>query len=86
MFSLISWAVFGLIVGFIARFLTPGADPKGCWVTIAIGIAGSFVGGMLSMILRGRGVTGFDLHPAGFIMSIIGAVVLLLLYRMLTKR
>jgi len=41
---------------------------------------------MLSMILRGRGVTGFDLHPAGFIMSIIGAVVLLLLYRMLTKR
>lgn len=84
--SLISWALFGLVVGLIARFLTPGADPKGCVVTILIGVAGSFVGGCLSMLLRGRSLTDIDMHPAGFLMSIVGAVALLLLFRLVTKK
>lgn len=86
MFTLIGWALFGLVVGLIARFLTPGRDAMGCLVTIAIGIAGSFLGGALSMLLRGRGLTDFDLHPAGFIMSVIGAIVLLLLFRLVSKK
>lgn len=86
MISLISWALFGLVVGLIARFLTPGSDPKGCLITIVIGVAGSYIGGYLSMLLRGRSLTDFDVHPAGFIMSVIGAVVLLLLYRLVSKK
>ena len=86
MFTLIGWALFGLVVGLIARFLTPGRDAMGCLVTIAIGIAGSFLGGALSMLLRGRSVGDLDLHPAGFILSVVGAVVLLLLYRLVSKK
>lgn len=86
MISLISWALFGLVVGLIARFLTPGSDPKGCLITIAIGVAGSYLGGLLSMLFRGRSLTDFDLHPAGFIMSVLGAIALLLLYRLVTRR
>ena len=86
MFTLIGWALFGLVVGLVARFLTPGADPKGCLITIAIGIAGSFLGGTVSMLLRGRSVGDLDLHPAGFILSVVGAVVLLLLYRLVTRK
>ena len=86
MFTVIGWALFGLVVGLIARVLTPGRDSMGCLITIAIGIAGSFIGGAVSMLLRGRSLTDLDLHPAGFIMSVIGAIVLLLLYRLVSKR
>lgn len=86
MISILTWVIFGLIVGLVARFLTPGPDPKGFFVTVLIGIAGSFVGGFLSMLMRGRPLGAFDLHPSGFIMSVIGAVVLLLVYRLATKR
>ncbi|MEA3207651.1 MAG: hypothetical protein QOE70_708 [Chthoniobacter sp.] len=74
--------IIGLIVGAIAKFLTPGRDPGGCIVTILLGLAGSFVGTYLGQAL-GLYRVG---QPAGFIGSVIGAIVLLLLYRMIFGR
>jgi uncharacterized membrane protein YeaQ/YmgE (transglycosylase-associated protein family) len=74
--------VIGLLVGAVAKFLTPGKDPGGCLITILIGLAGSFVGTYLGQAL-GLYRVG---EPAGFIGSVIGAVLLLLLYRMIAGR
>ena len=82
MFAILLWIVFGLIVGALAKLLMPGNDPGGFIVTALLGIAGAFVGGFLG---RALGFYGPD-QVAGYIMSIVGAIVLLALYRMLTKR
>jgi uncharacterized membrane protein YeaQ/YmgE (transglycosylase-associated protein family) len=79
--NIIGWLLFGLIVGAIAKFLMPGRDPGGWIVTILLGIAGSFVGGFLASTLLGS-----DNQAAGWIGSIIGAMVLLLIYRMIVGR
>jgi uncharacterized membrane protein YeaQ/YmgE (transglycosylase-associated protein family) len=79
--SILGWLLFGLIVGVIAKFLMPGRDPGGWIVTILLGIAGSFVGGFLATTLMGR-----QEQTAGWIGSIIGAMVLLLLYRLVAGR
>ena len=80
--GLISILVVGLIVGAIAKLLVPGRDPGGWIVTILLGIAGAFVGTWLGRML-GMYSTG---QSAGWIASIIGAVVLLLIYRALVGR
>ncbi len=77
MFGILGWIVFGLIVGVLAKFLMPGKDPGGVIVTILIGIAGAVVGGSLGRF-AGLYAPG---EPAGIIMSILGAVLLLYLYR-----
>lgn len=78
MFTLLGWIIFGAIVGGIAKLLMPGKDPGGCLVTIALGILGSVVGGFLiGLIMPGRSM--FD--AAGWIGSILGALLLLWLYR-----
>ena len=82
MFGVIGWIIFGLIVGAIARLLMPGRDPGGFIVTMLLGIAGALVGGFLG---RAAGWYGPN-DPAGFLMSLFGAVVLLLLYRMIIGR
>jgi uncharacterized membrane protein YeaQ/YmgE (transglycosylase-associated protein family) len=73
--------LIGLIIGFVAKLLMPGRDPAGFFITIAIGIAGSliatYLGRMLGLYAEGA--------SAGFIMSVIGAMLLLFLYRMLFK-
>ncbi|MDB6073121.1 MAG: GlsB/YeaQ/YmgE family stress response rane protein [Verrucomicrobiaceae bacterium] len=80
--SIIGMIVIGLIVGVIAKLLTPGRDPGGCLVTIILGIVGSFVAGFL-----GRAVGWYtEGQPAGFIASVIGAILVLLIYRKLSKR
>jgi uncharacterized membrane protein YeaQ/YmgE (transglycosylase-associated protein family) len=79
--NIIGWLIFGLIVGAIAKFLMPGRDPGGWIVTILLGIAGSFVGGYLASMLSG-GTGG----PAGWIGSIIGAIILLFIYRLIIGR
>jgi uncharacterized membrane protein YeaQ/YmgE (transglycosylase-associated protein family) len=76
--------IVGLIAGFIARALVPGPDPMGIAGTIALGIVGSFVGGFLGDLLFGRGDTADGLEPAGIIGSIIGAIIVLLIYRAVT--
>ena len=73
--------IFGLLVGAVAKLLMPGRDPGGFIVTILLGIAGSFVATFLgrSLGLYAEGAA------AGFIMSIVGAILLLLVYRLLRK-
>jgi uncharacterized membrane protein YeaQ/YmgE (transglycosylase-associated protein family) len=74
--------IIGLLAGAVAKFLTPGKDPGGCFITILLGLAGSFVGTYLGQAL-GLYRVG---EPAGFIGSVIGAVLLLLLYRMIAGK
>jgi uncharacterized membrane protein YeaQ/YmgE (transglycosylase-associated protein family) len=80
--GIISAIIIGLIVGAIAKFLMPGKDPGGWIVTILIGVAGSFIGTYLGQAF-GLYRTG---EPAGFIGSIVGAMILLLLYRLVVKQ
>lgn len=79
--NIIGWILFGLVVGAIAKFLMPGRDPGGWIVTILLGIAGSFVGGFLATTLMGR-----EQQTAGWIGSIIGAIALLFIYRLIVGR
>ena len=81
--GILSWIIFGLIAGALARWLTPGEGPKGCLTTIAIGIAGSVVGGFIGTRLGFGTVDGFDIRS--FVIAIIGAALLLAGYQMLSK-
>jgi uncharacterized membrane protein YeaQ/YmgE (transglycosylase-associated protein family) len=80
--GIISATIIGLIVGAIAKFLMPGKDPGGWIITILIGLAGSFIGTYLGQVV-GLYRAG---EPAGFIGSIIGAMILLFLYRLFVQR
>jgi uncharacterized membrane protein YeaQ/YmgE (transglycosylase-associated protein family) len=82
MFGILGWIIFGLIVGVIAKLLMPGRDPGGFIVTILLGVAGALLGGFLGRALGWYGPE----DSAGFIMSLLGAIVLLLLYRMMVGR
>jgi uncharacterized membrane protein YeaQ/YmgE (transglycosylase-associated protein family) len=83
MFGVLSWIIFGLIVGAIAKFLMPGRDPGGFIVTMLLGIAGAVLGGFAGRALGWYGPN----DGAGFFMSLIGAVLLLWIYRtMVAKR
>lgn len=79
--EVLAWIFFGLIVGVIAKLLVPGRDPGGFFVTILLGIAGALLGGWIGRVL-GLYTPG---QPAGWIMSIIGSIVLLLLFRMVRR-
>jgi uncharacterized membrane protein YeaQ/YmgE (transglycosylase-associated protein family) len=82
MLSILGWIFFGLIVGILAKLVMPGRDPGGIIVTIVLGIAGALVGGFIGRLLgfyqAGQG--------AGYLMSILGAVVILFLYRQIAAR
>jgi uncharacterized membrane protein YeaQ/YmgE (transglycosylase-associated protein family) len=82
MFGMLGWIVFGVIVGAVAKLLMPGKDPGGMIVTMLLGIVGAVVGGYLGRAL------GFyrEGDPAGFLMSLVGAVALLAIYRMMAGR
>jgi len=79
---ILSWIVFGLVIGIIAKLLMPGKDPGGFIVTILLGVAGALVGGFIG---RAMGLYSAG-QSAGWIMSILGAVILLALYRMMMRR
>ncbi len=70
--TVIRWAVFGLFVGAIARIIWPGQQPMGCLLTMLVGIVGSVIGGGLTSLL-----TGWRDEPAGYIMSVLGAILFL---------
>ena len=78
----LTWILIGLLAGAIAKLITPGRDPGGCLVTILLGIAGALVAGFLGQALGwyepGEG--------AGFLAAILGAVLLLLIYRVFARR
>ena len=81
--TIIGWIVFGLIAGFIARAIVPGKDDIGILRTIGLGMIGSIVGGLLFGLLTG-GLRGFE--PSGWIGSVIGAIIVLVIYNRVTGR
>ena len=80
--GILSWIVFGLVVGIIAKLLTPGKDPGGFIVTMLLGIVGAVLGGFVG---RALGLYGPN-QSAGLFMSIIGAIVVLAIYRFTVGR
>ena len=80
--SLLWEAIIGLIVGAVAKLLMPGKDPGGIWITMALGIAGSIIATWL-----GQAIGWYQAgQSAGFIMSVVGAVLLLVVYRLIRSR
>jgi len=82
MFGLLGWILFGAVVGAIAKLMMPGRDPGGFIVTILLGIAGAMIGGFIGRALGWYGPN----DGAGFFMSLLGAIVLLWLYRLMVTR
>jgi uncharacterized membrane protein YeaQ/YmgE (transglycosylase-associated protein family) len=80
--SIIGWIFFGLIVGIVGKLLMPGRDPGGFILTILLGIAGALLGGFLGRAL-GLYREG---EAAGFIMAVIGSIILLVIYRLVVGR
>jgi len=80
--DILGWILFGLVVGVLAKLVMPGRDPGGILVTMLLGIAGAVLGGVIGRTL---GLYG-EGEAAGFLMSLLGAVVLLALYRMFVRR
>lgn len=77
--GILAWIVFGLIAGVVAKLIMPGRDPGGFIITILLGIAGAIVGGFIGTALGFGSVTGFNL--GSFIVAILGAILLLGIYR-----
>lgn len=82
--GIIAWIVFGLIAGALAKFIMPGDDPGGIIVTMLLGIVGAVVGGFLGSLLLGVGVSGFNL--TSLLIAIVGAILVLWIYRQVKKR
>ena len=82
--GLLSWIVIGLLAGLLARWILPGEDPGGIFVTILVGMAGASVGGFVVSILGGIGATGFNVWSV--LVATLGAVILLALYRLVDRR
>ena len=81
--GIISWIIFGLLAGFIAKFIMPGKDPGGVFITIALGIAGALIGGFIATSLGYGGVDGFNF--GSFVIAVIGSIILLFGYRMIRR-
>ncbi|MEX2287579.1 MAG: GlsB/YeaQ/YmgE family stress response membrane protein [Planctomycetaceae bacterium] len=82
--GILAWIVLGLLAGIVAKAVMPGPDPRGCIVTILLGIAGAFVGGFIGTLLGFGTVHDFDLRSLGI--AILGAIVILWIYRVLNRR
>ncbi|HKA63856.1 MAG TPA: GlsB/YeaQ/YmgE family stress response membrane protein [Methylomirabilota bacterium] len=80
--GIIGWIIFGLIVGVVAKLLTPGRDPGGFIITIILGILGAVLGGYL-----GRALGWYQQgDPVGFVMAVLGSIILLVVYRLIARR
>ena len=82
--GILSWIVFGLLAGLVAKLLTPGRDPGGFFVTILIGIAGALLGGFVARALGMGDISGFNL--GSFLIAVVGSILLLIGYRMMKRR
>jgi uncharacterized membrane protein YeaQ/YmgE (transglycosylase-associated protein family) len=80
--GILGWIVFGLVVGIVAKLLMPGRDPGGFVITIILGVVGALLGGFV-----GRALGWYrEGDPVGFVMAVVGAVILLAIYRMVARR
>jgi uncharacterized membrane protein YeaQ/YmgE (transglycosylase-associated protein family) len=84
--GILSWIVFGLIAGIIAKLLMPGRDPGGCIITMLLGVAGAFVGGFFYRLVTGTQVLYFGFDFRSFAIAVVGAVVVLAVYRLVLGR
>lgn len=81
--AFLAWIILGIIAGSIAKAIMPGDDPGGIIVTVLIGIVGAFIGGYLGNLMTGTGLNGFSLWS--IMLAIVGALVLLWIYRAATR-
>ena len=81
--GLLSWILFGLIAGALAKLFIPGRDPGGCILTVIIGVVGALLGGFIATWLGFGGISGFDLRSLGI--AILGSILLLIIYRVLRR-
>ncbi len=81
--GILAWIVLGLIAGAIAKAIMPGKDPGGIIVTMLIGIVGAFLGGFLGNMVSGKGIDGLSIWS--ILLSVVGALLLLWIYRMATR-
>ena len=87
MLSFIWWLIIGLIAGALARLIMPGRDAMGWVATILLGIVGSIIGGLVSWAIWGPDTeTGAGFRPAGLLLSILGAILVLWIWRMIKSR
>ncbi|HEV8169297.1 MAG TPA: GlsB/YeaQ/YmgE family stress response membrane protein [Pyrinomonadaceae bacterium] len=84
MMNFIWWLIIGLIAGALARLIMPGRDPMGIIATIVLGIVGSILGGLVSMAIWRNNTDGFQ--PAGLLLSVLGAILVLWIWRMIKSR
>lgn len=85
--EIIGWLIMGLIVGGLARLILPGRDPMGCLMTALLGIAGSIAGGYIGQLIFGKVRSeGYFTPSKSWILSLVGAILLLLIYRMMSRR
>ena len=82
--GILTLILLGLVIGALAKFLMPGDDPGGIFVTILLGIAGAFLGGFIGSMLGMGSITGFNMMS--ILLGIVGAVLLLVIYRMVVRR
>ncbi len=82
--GIISWILVGLIAGLLAKWIMPGSGPGGLIVTVLIGMAGASLGGFIVGIVGGAGATGFNVWS--ILVATLGAIVLLFLYGLITRR
>lgn len=81
-YGIIGWIVIGLLAGAVAKLLMPGKDPGGCIITILLGIAGALLAGFL-----GRALGWYSQNEgAGFVAAVVGAFILLFVYRLISRR
>ncbi len=80
--GIIGWIIFGLVVGLVAKLVMPGRDPGGFFITAILGIVGAVVGGFLGRAIGWYGPN----DPVGFVMAVLGAIVLLVVYRLVARR
>lgn len=87
MLSFIWWLIIGLIAGALARLIMPGRDAMSWLSTMLLGIVGSIIGGLISWAIWGADTeTGGGFRPAGLLLSILGAIIVLWIWRMLRRR
>ena len=81
--SWLAWIVLGLLAGLIAKWIMPGKDPRGCLVTIVVGIVGALLGGFLATKLGFGGLSGLDWRS--LVIAVLGSMLLLFIYRIVKK-